>query len=107
MASNYGFTALMESIQQSETAQKGNDKLKSLMEATVSDDVAAMVTGDDYSLEDDEDSVEKDMAGRGIGYEDEKKLKKLIATIPEDEDDDMEIDDDAISQVIESVLGDI
>lgn len=106
---NYGLTALMEGIRQSESTQNKNDKLMALFEATAIDDrVASMVTGDNYELEvDDEDSVEKDMAGHGIGYKDEEKLKKLIDKIPEDTSEDLDIDEDEIEGLIESVLGGI
>ena len=106
MANNYGLSALMESITRSETTQRQNDQLMGLFEATVSDDIATMVTGDDYSLN-DEDSVENDMAGNGIGYEEEKKLEKIIDTIPEDETDSADFDEADITKVVESVLGEV
>lgn len=105
---NYGLTALMEGIRQSESTDAKNDKLFTLFEATSIDDrVASMVTGDSYDLE--EDSVEKDMSGHGIGYDEEEKIKKLIDKIPEDDDEEVlgDIDDDDVAEVIESVLGEI
>lgn len=102
---NYGLTALMESINRSETAQKQNDKLMVLFESVADDDIASKVTGEDYELS--EDSVVNDMAGQGIGYKDEKKLEKLIATIPEDDSDDIDINEENIESVIESVLANI
>ena len=102
MANNYGLNILMESIRQSETSERQSDKLMFLFESTVSDRTASLVTGENYDL-DDEDSVEKDDAGYGIGYAEEKKLSKLIDNIPEDTDDDT-LDDEDLEDVIESLL---
>lgn len=102
MANNYGLNILMESIRQSETSERQSDKLMFLFESTVSDRTASLVTGEDYDL-DDEDSVEKDDAGYGIGYAEEKRLSKLIDNIPEDTDDDT-LDDEGLEDVIESLL---
>lgn len=105
MANNYGLNILMESIRQSETSERQSDKLVFLFESTVDDRTASLVTGENYELDDDE-SVEKDDAGYGIGYAEEKRLNKLIDNIPEDTDDDS-LDDEDLEDVIESVLGDI
>lgn len=102
MANNYGLNILMESIRQSETSERQSDKLMFLFESTVSDRTASLVTGENYDL-DDEDSVEKDDAGYGIGYAEEKRLSKLIDNIPEDTDDDT-LDDEGLEDVIESLL---
>lgn len=102
MANNYGLNILMESIRQSETSERQSDKLMFLFESTVSDRTASLVTGENYDL-DDEDSVEKDDAGYGIGYAEEKRLSKLIDNIPEDTDDDT-LDDEDLEDVIESLL---
>lgn len=107
MPNNFGLSALMESIAHSESASIENDKLSMLMESSVPDEVASSVTGDNYELSDDEDSVEKDLAGKGIGYEEEGKLKKLLKTIPEDNSEDSEIDEVEITEIIESTLGNI
>lgn len=104
MANNYGLNILMESIRQSETSERQSDKLMFLFETTVDDRTASLVTGEDYDL-DDEDSVEKDGAGYGIGYAEEKRLNKLVDNIPEDTDDDS-IDDEDLEDVIESLLAD-
>ena len=104
MANNYGLNILMESIRQSETSERQSDKLMFLFESTVDDRTASLVTGDNYEF-DDEDSVEKDDAGYGIGYSEEKRLSKLIDKIPEDTDDDDTVEDDDLEDIIESVLG--
>ena len=102
---NYGLSTLMESMAQSDTAINQNDQLFGLFESTIDDRVASMVTGENYDLsEDNEDSVDRDLAGQGIGYEDEKKLEKIIATIPEDESDSEDFDEEEIENVMESVL---
>lgn len=104
---NYGLSALMEGIRHSEHAITENGKLYALFEGSVPDHVASAVTGDNYDLMDGEDSVENDLAGKGIGYDEETKLKKLIDTIPEDNSEDDEIDEDEIKEITESVLGSI
>ena len=104
MANNYGLNILMDSIRQSESNERQSDKLMFLFESTVDDKTASLVTGEDYEL-DDEDSVEKDSAGYGIGYSEEKRLSKLIDNIPEDTDDDNSVEEDDLEDIIESVLG--
>ena len=104
MARNYGLTTLMESIVQSETNERQCDKLMGLFESAVDDRVASMVTGDDYSLDAAEDSVENDMSGHGIGYEEEKKLEKIIDTIPEDESDTADFSENDIESLVESLI---
>ena len=104
MANNYGLNILMESIRQSETSERQSDKLMFLFESTVDDRTASLVTGENYDIE-DEDSVERDGAGYGIGYAEEKRLSKLIDNIPEDADDDT-LDDEDLENVIESLLVD-
>lgn len=106
MANNYGLNILMESIRQSETSERQSDKLMFLFESTVDDRTASLVTGENYEL-DDEDSVEKDDAGYGIGYAEEKRLNKLIDKIPEDTSDETDLEDEDLDDVIESVLGNV
>lgn len=104
----YGLSTLMESIAQSDTAISQNDQLFGLFESTIDDRVASMVTGDDYDLsEDNEDSVDRDLAGQGIGYDDEKRLEKIISTIPEDESDSEDFDESDIENVMESILAEL
>lgn len=89
---NFGFTALMEAMQQTEKAEQQSVSLFETMEDTVDDDVIAMVGGDEFTSMSDDDDIEADIAGLGIDDE-EKDMEKLLAMIPEDDegmDDDIE-----------------
>lgn len=89
---NFGFTALMEAMQQTEKAEQQSVSLFEAMEDTVDDDVIAMVGGDEFTSMSDDDDIEADMAGLGIDDE-EKDMEKLLAMIPEDDEgmgDDIE-----------------
>lgn len=96
---NFGFTALMEAMQQTEKAEQQSVSLFETMEDIVDDDVIAMVGGDEFTSMSDDDDIEADIAGLGIDDE-EKDMEKLLAMIPED-DEGM---DDDIESLVESCI---
>lgn len=77
--SQYGLSALMEAMKQSESAEKSAQAEQDLMESIADDEVKRLIMGDD--------TVENDMEGNGIGHEEEKELEDFIKKIPASEDD--------------------
>ena len=83
--SNYGLSALMEAMKQSETAEKSAQAEEKLMESIADDEVKRLIMGDD--------TVENDMDGNGIGHEEEEELEDFIKKIPASEDTATEEED--------------
>lgn len=77
---NHGLSALMEACKQSDKAEEKNDALFEAFNDAIDDDIKACLTGEEDG-DIPEDSVEADMAGEGIGDEDEK-MEKLLQNIP-------------------------
>ena len=88
----HGLSSLMEACNYSQRAEAENDSLVEAMEETIDDDIIRAVTGAN------EDSVEADMAGDGIGDEDE--ISRLVDQIPESD----ETMDEEIGSLTESMI---
>lgn len=97
---NHGLSALMEATKHTKSAEAANESLLEAFNNAIDDDIKACLTRED---EDDgdmlDDSVESDMAGDGIGDEDEK-MEKLLQNIPPSD----EGIDDQIESLTESVI---
>ena len=91
-----GMTQMMEAL-----ANKDAENHDITLEAleNLDDSVFEAVEGVEDE-EDYDDSVENDMAGRGVGSDDEDKYEQLLKDIPED-DEDM---DDRIDEVTEGFI---
>lgn len=96
---NHGLSALMEACRQSENAEVSNESLFESFDEKIDDDVKACLTGDDPDDDVLDDSVESDMAGNGIGTDDEK-MEKLLNKIPPSDEG---IEED-IESLAESVI---
>ncbi len=84
---SYGLSTLMEAINHSQRAEDSSDQLAATFEEAIDDDIIKYVTGDD------DDEVEDDMDGDGIGEEDEE-MERLLAKIPPSDEMDEEILED-------------
>ena len=62
---SHGLSALMEAVNHSKRANDESDQLTAMFEEAIDDDIIRAVTGKD------EDSVETDMDGEGIGEDDD------------------------------------
>jgi hypothetical protein len=99
----HGLSTLMESIHQTESYEKSNDKLMEMMEGVIDDGIMEAVTGEDI-IDPIDDSVNSDMDGNGIGSEEEEALDRILDNIPPDDetiDDEM---DDTMESILESVM---
>lgn len=74
---SHGLSALMEAINHSERSEKESDELTEAFKQSIDDAVVGCLMGND---EDDEDSVEGDMSGNGVG--DDEEMEKLLEKIP-------------------------
>lgn len=93
----HGLSALMEACNQSERAETETNELMENFEEVVDDDIKACLT-DDEDEDDFDDSVESDMAGNGLGDE-EEKIAELVKQIPPS-DDDIEEKIDALTESV-------
>lgn len=100
MSGRFGLSALMEAVQHTEEAARGNTILMEAMDEGVDEDLKIMVGGEDCGFI-PEESLESEMAGLGI--DDDDKMEKLLALIPED-DEDIE---ENIEDVTEGFFGSI
>lgn len=83
---NHGLSALMEACNQSERAENESNELLETYEELADDDIKACLTDDEDEDDVLDDSVESDMAGNGIG-EDEEKIAALVKQIPPSDED--------------------
>lgn len=91
-----GMTQMMEAL-----ANKDAENHDIMLEALENLDDSVFETVEGVEDEEDyDDSVENDMAGRGVGSDDEDKYEQLLKDIPED-DEDM---DDRIDEVTEGFI---
>lgn len=75
----HGLSALMEAVNHSERSEKESDEMLEAFEQSIgADDAVVGCLMDDDGEE--EDSVEDDMSGNGVG--DDGEMEKLLAKIP-------------------------
>lgn len=98
--SGFGLSALMEAVKYTEEAMYGNTLLMEAMDEGIDEDLKVMIGGGDCGFL-PEESLEAEMAGLGI--DDDEKMEKLIALIPED-DDGIE---EEIQEITEGFFGSI
>lgn len=87
---SHGLSTLMEAINHSQRSNDESDKLATLFEEAIDDDIIRYATGKD------DDSVESDMDGEGIG-EDDNEMEELLSKIPPSD----EMDEDNLEQIEE------
>ncbi len=93
---SHGLSALMEAVNHSKRANDESNQLTAMFEEAIDDDIIRAVTGKD------EDSVETDMDGEGIG-EDDEEMEALLSKIPPSDDLDEE-NLDALEEACESLI---
>jgi hypothetical protein len=84
----------MEAVNLGQRAEDKSNELYDLMEGAIDDDIIAAVTGEDN------DSVDNDMNGDGVG--DEEEMEKLLEKIPPSD----EMAEDEVENITESFVPD-
>jgi len=99
-----GMTQLMEALNGPADVEDESAVMLEAMD-NIDDGVMEAVTGEDLDADADDfdDDVETDMAGKGIGADDESKYEKLLKDIPEDEEG-MEDDIAALTESFDPTL---
>ena len=92
---SHGLSTLMEAINMSKRSNDESDKLTAMFEEAIDDDIIKMATGKD------DDTVENDMEGDGVG--DDEEMEELLSKIPPS--DEMDEDDlEGLEEACESCL---
>lgn len=100
--SNYGLNILMEALHHTESAQNRSNVLTTLFEESIDDDIIGALIDDDTQPSDD-DTVDNDISGNGIGIDEENKIKELVDNLPESPTDKSP-DEEDLEDLIESYL---
>lgn len=95
---SHGLSALMEAVKHSERSEKEGEELTEAFEQSIDDTVVGCLMGED----DEDDSVEDDMNGNGVGDDDE--MEKLLAKIPPS-DEAMEEQIEGLTESCLPILG--
>jgi hypothetical protein len=89
---SHGLSTLMEAINQSQRAEDSSNEQLAMFEEAIDDDIIDALTGDDN------DTVDDDMEGDGVG--DEAEMEKLLAKIPPSD----EMAEDEVENLTESFI---